>query len=319
MVVEHLRFMPDAVIRNILDSLYGHYRIIPDPEITLESNPDDMMPERLAAWKDMGINRLSIGVQSFFSEDLVWMNRAHSAEQAIQAVEQTIKTGFNQFSLDLIYGTPGLTDKKWKKNLETAISFNTPHLSCYALTVEPKTALYKMIRMKKSADIQPEKQAAQFLTGIDILESAGYEHYEISSFARPGNRSRHNSAYWQSRKYLGLGPSAHSFNGSSRQWNVSNNALYIKSLMSGGLHFESEKLRPKDMLNEYIMTSLRTKEGLDLRYVADHFGEEMGKKLEIGVSGLYPLRSDGKTPNRLVLTKNGKLFADGIAAALFFD
>lgn len=311
--------MPDAVIRNILDSLYGHYRIIPDPEITLESNPDDMMPERLAAWKDMGINRLSIGVQSFFSEDLVWMNRAHSAEQAIQAVEQTIKTGFNQFSLDLIYGTPGLTDKKWKKNLETAISFNTPHLSCYALTVEPKTALYKMIRMKKSADIQPEKQAAQFLTGIDILESAGYEHYEISSFARPGNRSRHNSAYWQSRKYLGLGPSAHSFNGSSRQWNVSNNALYIKSLMSGGLHFESEKLRPKDMLNEYIMTSLRTKEGLDLRYVADHFGEEMGKKLEIG-SAVY-IRSDQmeKHQSRLVLTKNGKLFADGIAAALFFD
>jgi oxygen-independent coproporphyrinogen-3 oxidase len=278
-----------------------------------------MIPHRLAAWKDMGINRLSIGVQSFFSEDLAWMNRAHGTKQAIRAIEQTIKTGFNQFSLDLIYGTPGLTAEKWEKNLEIAISFNTPHLSCYALTVEPKTALYKMIRMKKLADIQPEKQAAQFLTGIDILESAGYEHYEISSFARPGKRSRHNSAYWQSRRYLGLGPSAHSFNGSSRQWNISNNALYIKSLMSGGLYFESETLQPRDMLNEYIMTSLRTSEGLDLRYVADHFGKETDKKLETGSAAYIRSGQMEKHQSRLVLTKNGKLFADGITAALFFD
>ncbi len=250
--------LPDSALRDILDSVYHHFRISPNPEITLESNPDDMQPDRLQIWKDIGINRLSIGIQSFFAEDLTWMNRAHDARQAIQAVEQVRKTGFDHFSLDLIYGLPGLTDEKWEKNLQTAIASGAPHISCYALTVEPKTALFKMIRMKKTADVQPEQQVSQFLSGIEILEAAGYEHYEISSFAKPGNRSRHNSSYWQAEKYLGLGPSAHSFDGRSRQWNISNNALYIKSVKSGELPFESEILQPGDMLNEYIMTSLRT-------------------------------------------------------------
>jgi oxygen-independent coproporphyrinogen-3 oxidase len=311
--------MPDAIIREILDAVYRLFPVSPDPEITLESNPDDMLPDRLKAWKDMGINRLSIGIQSFFSEDLVWMNRAHDAEQALRAVELTIKTGFDQFSLDLIYGSPGLTDEKWDKNLHTALSFHPPHISCYALTVEPKTALFNMIRMKKSADLQPEKQAVQFLTGIETLETAGYEHYEISSFAIPGNRSRHNSAYWHSKKYLGLGPSAHSFNGSSRQWNIANNALYIKSLMNGEPHFESEILQPRDLLNEYIMTSLRTLEGLDLRQVRADFGDDKAKWLEHKASAYIQSNRMENRQGKLVLTGNGKLFADGIAAALFFD
>jgi oxygen-independent coproporphyrinogen III oxidase len=311
--------LPDAVIAEILESLYRLFSLSPDPEITLESNPDDMAPERLAVWKEMGINRLSIGIQSFFDEDLNWMNRAHDASQAIRALEQTRKAGFDQFSLDLIYGSPGLSDEKWSKNLHKALSFNPPHISCYALTVEPKTALYTMIRTKKSADIRPDIQATQFLEGIETLESAGYEHYEISSFAKPGSRSRHNSSYWHSKKYLGLGPSAHSFNGDSRQWNMSNNVLYIKGVMTGQAYFESEFLQPRDLLNEYIMTSLRTREGLDLRQVCALFGEDKGKILELQAAAYIRLKQVENQGGKLVLTRDGKLFADGITSALFFD
>jgi oxygen-independent coproporphyrinogen-3 oxidase len=311
--------LPDTAIREILESVYTHFNMSPEPEITLESNPDDMLPDLLRVWKEMGINRLSIGVQSFFNEDLVWMNRAHDAQQALRAVEGAKNAGFDNFSLDLIYGLPGLTNEQWGKNLHKTISLDAPHISCYALTVEPKTALYQLIRMKKSADVQPEKQARQFLTGIRALEQAGYEHYEISNFARPGKRSQHNSSYWQSKKYLGLGPSAHSFDGRSRQWNISNNALYIKSLMAGQLCFESENLLPKDLLNEYIMTSLRTMEGLDLHWVSDQFGKDKGRLLENNAAVYIHSKQMERSHEKLVLTRNGKLFADGIAAALFFE
>jgi oxygen-independent coproporphyrinogen-3 oxidase len=308
-----------AALRRILDSIAGHFRIAADPEITLETNPDDMDTEHLDSWKNAGFNRLSIGVQSFFSEDLVWMHRAHNREQAIDAIIASGKAGFDNFSLDLIYGSPGLTDEKWEKNLQTAISLEPTHISCYALTVEPKTALFEMIKKKRSPSMDPEKQANQFLTGIQKLEEAGFEHYEISSFALPGKRSRHNSSYWQSKKYLGLGPSAHSFDGSGRQWNISNNVLYIKSLMAGQLNFESESLLPKDILNEYIMTSLRTAEGLDLQHVASHFGKQTGSTLENNASVYIHSNQMEKKQEKLILTRSGKLFADGIASALFFD
>jgi len=311
--------LPDTAIAEILNTIFRVFSISTDPEITLEANPDDMQPDRLKTWRKAGINRLSIGVQSFFNEDLSWMNRAHDAHQAIRAVEEAKKAGFDNYSLDLIYGLPALTDENWRKNIQKAIALEPAHLSCYALTVEPKTALYQMIRLKKIQDPEPEKQSSQFLTGIQMLEAAGYEHYEISSFAKPGKRSRHNSAYWQSKKYLGLGPAAHSFDGYSRQWNISNNALYIKSLMAGNLCFESEILAPKDVLNEYIMTSLRTREGLDLQYVSFHFGEEKGSLLERQASVYIQSNQMERNENRLVLTMNGKLFADGIAAALFFE
>lgn len=311
--------LPDSAIQEILNTVFLHFNIGQNPEITLESNPDDMQPERLSSWKKAGINRLSIGVQSFFTEDLSWMNRVHDAQQATEAIEQAKLAGFDNFSLDLIYGLPGLTDEKWDKNLHNAISLEPPHISCYALTVEPKTALFKMIRLKKTADIQPEKQARQYLTGIQTLETAGYEHYEISSFAKPGYRSRHNSAYWQSKKYLGLGPAAHSFDGNGRQWNISNNALYIKFLSAGNLCFESEILQPRDLLNEYIMTSLRTMEGLDLQHVSDHFGKDKGSLLEHKTASYIGLNQMERKNGKLILTKKGKLFADGIAAALFFD
>jgi oxygen-independent coproporphyrinogen III oxidase len=311
--------LSSAAVDQILGSVSRHFSIHPDPEITLEANPDDMVPDRLLDWKKAGINRLSIGVQSFFTEDLSWMNRAHTGDQAITAVEQAKEAGFDNFSLDLIYGSPGLTDEKWKKNLQQVIALAPTHVSCYALTVEPKTALYKMIKSNKSIEVDPDKQASQFLTGIRDLEAAGFEHYEISSFAKPGKRSRHNSSYWQSKKYLGLGPSAHSFDGASRQWNVSNNALYIKSLKESELSFESEKLLPKDRLNEYIMTSLRTMEGLDLLYVSNQFGKEKAHLLENNASVYIHSNQMEKNHEKLKLTKNGKLFADGIAAALFFD
>ena len=311
--------LPFSSIQEILHDVLRHFSIAPDAEITLECNPDDMLPDRLAAWKGSGVNRLSIGVQSFFTDDLLWMNRGHDAQQALRAVESAKAAGFDNFSLDLIYGLPELTDEQWEKNILTAVSLGVPHLSCYALTVEPKTILFKMIQAKKTADVQPEKQAGQFLMGIQILEDAGYEHYEISSFAKPGRRSRHNSAYWQSKKYLGLGPSAHSFNGVSRQWNIANNAVYIKSILSGQLPFELEKLTPKDVLNEYIMTSLRTMEGLDLAFVSENFGPHKGTILENNADVYIYSKQMERRNEKLVLTRNGKLFADGIAAALFFD
>ena len=308
-----------ASIRRILESIDHHFRVSRDAEITLEANPDDMDAERLSSWKSAGINRLSIGIQSFFLEDLQWMNRAHNAKQSVEAVEIAKKAGFDNFSLDLIYGSPGLTDKKWEENLRQAVSLEPSHLSCYALTVEPKTALAQMIILKKTPAIEPGVQAAQFLKGIQMLEEAGYEHYEISSFAKPGKRSLHNSAYWQSKKYLGLGPSAHSFDGVSRQWNVSNNARYIESLMDDKLCFDMESLKPMDILNEYIMTSLRTAEGLDLRQVEDYFGKEKGDLLKNNANVFIRSNKMNHSDHKLILTLEGKLFADGIASALFFD
>ncbi len=311
--------LPMEALKEILQAVLSHFKISSDPEITLEANPDDMVPDRIRAWKQAGFNRLSIGIQSFFDEDLTWMNRVHHADQAFRSVQYAKNAGFDNFSLDLIYGSPGLTDEKWGKNLLKTISLEPAHISCYALTVEPRTALYKMIQSGKSEDVNPDIQANQFLTAIHTLEAAGYEHYEISSFAKAGKRSRHNSSYWQSKKYLGLGPSAHSFDGSGRQWNVSNNSLYIKSLMAGQPSFESEILQPRDLLNEYIMTSLRTREGLDLQHVYSHFGKDKSHLLELHAAEYIRSNKMEQKSEKLILTNNGKLFADGIAAALFFE
>jgi oxygen-independent coproporphyrinogen-3 oxidase len=242
------------------------------------------------------------------------MNRAHNAEQAFDNL-QLAKQYFNNITIDLIYGTPLLTNEKWKRNVETAIQLNIHHLSCYALTVEPKTPLQKMINLGKAEDVNPDKQSEQFLLLMQWLEDAGYEHYEISNFAKPGFRSRHNSSYWQGKKYLGIGPSAHSFNGDSRQWNISNNAVYIESIAKGIIPFEKEELTSTQKMNEYIMTSLRTIEGLNL----DKALKERGDKL-IEISGKYIERGLMRRENNfLILTKEGKLLADGIAAGLFFD
>jgi len=288
----------------------------PIAEITLEANPDDISTARLRAWREAGVNRLSIGVQSFFEEDLRWMNRAHDARQAIDCIRLAQAEGFDNISIDLIYGGPTLPDSHWRDNVEQAIGLGIPHLSCYALTVEPRTALDTLIRKHLVADVSPDDQARQFLLLMDWLSAAGYEHYEISNFALPGRRSRHNSAYWQGKKYLGLGPSAHSFNGISREWNVANNARYIAE--PGGTT-EKETLTPEQQLNEAIMISLRTVEGIHLATIATRFGAQTAELLRKRAEKYIGTGHLRLVTEKVQLTREGKLLADGIAADLFFD
>lgn len=309
--------LPASHLDNIMAALYQHFDISASSEITFEANPDDIDKEKLNTWKNAGINRLSIGIQSFFEEDLVWMNRAHNATQALNCVEQALEAGFPNFSIDLIYGTPQLSDERWLENLARAAGLKIPHLSCYALTVEPGTALDAMTKKKKSPMVSHENQARQFLLMSDYLQSHGYLHYEISNLALPGKKSIHNSSYWSGEKYIGLGPSAHSFNGVSRQWNVSNNALYIQSLMQEELSFELETLTEVQKLNEYIMTSLRLMEGTDLNHIRNVFGEILYNEVSAAATPYIKKEWIEESAGRLVLTREGKLFADGIAADLF--
>ncbi len=302
----------------IFDALHKRFVFAEDIEITLESNPDDITEFKLQEWKQMGINRLSAGIQSFIEDELIWMNRVHSAAESLLCIDKIISSGFSNFSVDLIYGSPLLNNDSWEKNVRTVIEKNIPHISCYALTVEPKTALDKMIVLKKKAPVDSEKQAEQFLLLMKWMELAGYEHYEISNFAKPGFRSKHNSSYWSGKKYYGFGPSAHSFDGKSRRWNITNNALYIKSLQKDTIPFEEEILTSTQKINEYIMTSLRTAEGLDLEYLNVNFCEKDGSRLK---ASCIKYEATGKLKidkGKIILTKEGKLFADGIAADLFF-
>jgi oxygen-independent coproporphyrinogen-3 oxidase len=304
-------------LHTILDRLRRLFSIHPQAEYTLEANPDDITAEKLAGWKELGINRLSIGIQSFFEEDLQWMNRAHNAQQAEACIRLAQQEGFNNLTIDLIYGTPGLTDSRWQENVQKALDLGVPHLSCYALTVEPGTALQKMIAQHKKEAVDDEKQARHFTLLMQWLQQAGYEHYEISNFAKPGFRSRHNTSYWQGKPYLGLGPSAHSFNGGARQWNITNNALYIQSLQKDSVPFEAEQLSPTQQLNEYIMISLRTAEGIDLNRLEKQFGEQARSNV---LASLQPYLQSNRcliAEEKIILTKEGKLFADGIAADLF--
>ena len=304
-------------LNSILDALHQKFYIVADAEITLEANPDDISAPQLAAWKSMGINRLSIGVQSFFEEDLKWMNRAHTAEQSFNSIMLAQQAGFNNLTIDLIYGSPGLSDEKWQQNVKRAVDFKIPHLSCYALTVEPKTALHSLIAKNKMQDTDPEQQARQFMQLMSWLEDAGYEHYEISNFSIPGKRSRHNTSYWLGKPYYGFGPSAHSFNGTdTRSWNVANNALYIQSIAQDKIPAEKEYLTKVQRLNEYIMTSLRTCEGTDLGYIQNIFGEQYVQRIRSSAQPYFNEKMIIEN-NALKLTQSGKLFADGIAADLF--
>ncbi|MGH2553181.1 MAG: radical SAM family heme chaperone HemW, partial [Chitinophagaceae bacterium] len=227
----------------LIDRIKSVFGPVADAEITLEANPDDIAEEKLDGWRNAGINRLSIGVQSFFDEDLKWMNRVHSRQQAMDSL-LSAKKYFDNLTIDLIYGTPHMTHEKWEQNVHTVFSLNIPHLSCYALTVEQKTPLQKMINNRQSENIDPDKQSEQLLLLMKWAEESGYEHYEISNFCKPGWRSRHNSSYWKGKKYLGIGPSAHSYNGTERQWNISNNQQYIESIKMGYIPFEKEILTP---------------------------------------------------------------------------
>lgn len=305
-------------LKNILNTIYQKFTITSFAEVTLEANPDDINLHRLLEWKQAGINRLSMGIQSFDEKELLWMNRAHTARESLHCIDAIKEAGFTNFSVDLIYGSPLLTNDTWKKNVEVLIENKVPHISCYALTVEPKTPLSKLITQHKKENTDAGKQSEQFLLLMQWMRLAGYEHYEISNYALPAMRSKHNSSYWSGKKYYGFGPSAHSFDGHSRRWNIANNNLYIQSLQENLIPCEEEKLTITQRLNEYIMISLRTIEGLHLKKVTDEFGTEYSDKL-------YSLSKkhvgQGKltfTNSHLILTDEGKLFADGIAADMFF-
>lgn len=311
--------LPAIDIELILEQLKSTFNVADDAEITLEANPDDIDDEKLSEWKQIGINRLSIGVQSFVDEDLRWMNRAHTALQAFECIALARDAGFTNITIDLIYGTPTLTDASWERNVAVAVALDIPHISCYALTVEPKTPLHKMIREGKCCNVDTEKQARHFELLMQWMNDEGYEHYEISNFAMPGFRSKHNSSYWNNEPYLGLGPSAHSFNGCSRQWNIANNAQYIQSLADNTVPFEVEELTPQQQLNEYIMTSLRTMEGLSLQKVKATYGKD---RFEYLLKHAQPhlMRNHVEVENDfLKTTLEGKLFADAIAADLFVE
>lgn len=304
-------------IELLLKKLSATFSTDSDTEVTLEANPDDITPEKLTGWKTAGINRLSIGIQSFFEEELRWMNRAHSVQQSYQCIEDSLRQGFTNMSIDLIYGSPLLTDEGWEKNVRIATDYNIPHLSCYALTVEEKTPLHKQIAKHLKADVDSDKQARHFLLLMQWLRDKGYEHYEVSNFAKPGLRSRHNSSYWKGISYLGLGPSAHSFNGSSRTWNVANNNAYIQAINRGLIPSETEQLTPDQRLNEYIMIALRTKEGLDLMRVEKEWNSAKAAALQKQLQRYIQNRLVHQQNSVVQLTDEGMLMADGIAADLF--
>jgi oxygen-independent coproporphyrinogen-3 oxidase len=303
-------------LKDLLSALRKNFVVANDAEITLEANPDDINENLLRTWKELGINRLSIGVQSFFEEELRWMNRAHDARQAIENLELARKY-FPNLTMDLIYGSPLLTDEMWKANVDRAIELDIPHLSCYALTVEEKTPLNKLISHHKSSDVDADQQARQFLLLMQWLREKGYEHYEVSNFAKPGFRSRHNSSYWKGEKYLGLGPSAHSYNGEERRWNIANNSLYIKAIMNGETARESEILTLQQRLNEFIMIALRTQEGLDLAVVRNKWGEKESSRIEKSLKDLVTGGQVIMNKGFVQLTDEGMLMADGIASGIF--
>ncbi|MEO7265569.1 MAG: radical SAM family heme chaperone HemW [Ferruginibacter sp.] len=308
----------DDEINNILKAIKDRFLIDANVEITLETNPDDVNEKVLDQWQTTGINRLSLGIQSFNEEELKWMNRAHNATQAMQSLAWIKKAGFNNYSVDLIYGSPLLSNDDFKRNTEIIFKNEVPHVSCYALTVEPKTLLNKLIETKKTLPINTDKQAEQFELLMKWMNENGLEHYEISNFAKPCMRSRHNSSYWQGKPYFGFGPSAHSYNGKNiRRWNIANNSLYIKSIEESIVPYEEEILTEHQQLNEFIMISLRTMEGINIKKLEYLFGEKYLTSLMKKAKSFIASGSIVCVNNQLQLTSKGKFLADGIAAAMF--
>jgi oxygen-independent coproporphyrinogen-3 oxidase len=303
-------------LRLLIDEVFKNYNVIENPEITIEANPDDLDNETIRQFANSSINRLSIGIQSFFEDDLKLMNRAHNANEAKNCLEQATKH-FDNISLDLIYGIPGMSNEKWIQNIETALSFGIPHISSYALTVEPKTALYSFIQ--KGIIPAPEDEVAQehFEILVKKLEEAGFIHYELSNFGKENYFSKNNSSYWLGKKYIGIGPSAHSYDGEKRGWNVSNNSLYIKSIQEGKLPLETETLSKTDRYNEYVMTGLRTIWGISLDRIQTEFGQNYLDYLNQQSAKYIEDHLLFVDENILRTTRKGKFLSDGIASDLF--
>lgn len=304
-------------INFLITTVYENHSVVENPEITLEANPDDLSEERIIEFSKSKINRLSIGIQSFFEDDLKMMNRAHNSAEAKRCLEQATQY-FDNISLDLIYGVPGMSNEKWKQNIETALSFGIPHISSYALTVEPKTALKKLIQTGKVAEPNDEVAQEHFMILVETLEANEFIHYELSNFGKENYISKNNSSYWLGKKYIGIGPSAHSYDGVSRSWNIANNALYLKSIQENQLPNEVEILTVADRYNEYVMTGLRTIWGVDLNRITSEFGKTYLDYLIIQAQKFLNDELVAIENNILKPTKKGKFLTDGIASDLFY-
>jgi oxygen-independent coproporphyrinogen-3 oxidase len=302
----------------ILEKIYKLYNVSKDVEITLECNPDDLTDEKLKELKRLEVNRLSIGLQSFDEEELIWMNRAHTAKESESSVKRAQDRGFENITIDLIYGSKFSNLANWKKTLNKAIALDVKHISSYNLTIEEKTKLGHDFKLKKEVAIDDEKSSELFIEMINRLEKNNFIHYEISNFGKEGFFSLHNSNYWKGEHYLGLGPSAHSFDGQSRQWNVSNNNIYIKRISENNeSYFEKEILTEKERFNEYVLTSLRTIWGIDLNYLSANFNTEFVKHYLIQIEKYIKQETVVINDTTYTLTEKGKLFADKIASELF--
>lgn len=300
----------------ILNNVTKHFSLKEDVEITLEMNPDDRTGDYIKQIKREGVNRLSVGIQSFFDNDLKQMNRVHTAKEALDLMDEVVEN-YTNFSLDLIYGLPNSTLSDWKKNIELALSYFPPHISAYALTIEDRTVLAKRVADKSIQLLKEEAVVQQFDYLVQKLEAQTYEHYELSSFCKKGFHSKNNTAYWSGTPYLGIGPSAHSYYQEQRSWNVQNNPQYIKGIMAGNLPIEREKLSKIDRYNEYIMTGLRTSNGVSLTIIRQRFGQRYAKLLETQVEKHlmnHHLYWDGDT---IKVTQKAKFLVDGIASDLF--
>ncbi|GER60427.1 coproporphyrinogen III oxidase [Patiriisocius marinus] len=308
--------LTNVEVDKILSTVYSTFQISENPEITLEANPDDLTKAKILEFSNSAINRLSIGVQSFFEHDLKLMNRAHNQTEALECIVLA-KKHFENISIDLIYGIPEMSSEQWIANIEKALSLNIPHLSCYALTVEPKTALEQFIKKGIVPPVEDDVAQEHHAILIEMTEAAGYDNYEFSNFCKPGWESKNNTAYWQGKPYLGVGPSGHSYDGNQRSWNISNNPIYIKKINDGELPLEREVLSTRDKYNEYVMTRLRTTNGISLKEINENFGlifsEYLSKQMIQHIdSGLLCVKMDA-----IIVTKKGKFLSDGIAADLF--
>jgi oxygen-independent coproporphyrinogen-3 oxidase len=309
--------LSNGEINFLISEVYKNYKVVQNPEITLEANPDDLSAERILELSKSPINRLSIGIQSFYEEDLKMMNRAHNSAEAKKCLEEATKY-FDNISLDLIYGIPGMSDEMWKQNIQTALDFGIPHISSYALTVEPKTALSKLIQTGKVAEPQDEVASNHFMILVEMLQQNGFIHYELSNFGKQNYFSKNNSAYWLGKKYIGIGPSAHSYDGEKRGWNIANNSLYLKAIQNNELPIETEILTVSDRYNEYIMTGLRTIWGVSLERIEKEFGSEY---LNYSLEQAQKFLNDDLLSienNILKPTPKGKFLTDGIASDLFY-
>ncbi|MBQ4820894.1 radical SAM family heme chaperone HemW [Aquimarina sp. MMG016] len=305
-----------SALRFIIDTIYENYLVADDAEITIEANPDDLTEENIKALAKTQVNRLSIGIQSFFDEDLKIMNRAHNAQEALHCLSLATRE-FENISIDLIYGVPNMSTERWKQNIQQALDSGVPHISCYALTVEPNTALPKLIEKGEIPPVDDHLAQQHFEVLVETLENNDFEHYELSNFGKSGFFSKNNTAYWQGKKYLGIGPSAHSYSGKQRSWNIKNNIKYIKALQQNELPNETEDLTTIDRYNEYVMTGLRTIWGVSLDKVEKEFGNKHKEHLLLQAKKHLDEHLLFLDKDKLLVTKKGKFLSDGIASDLF--